>query len=114
MKVKYVIKEGNSTHYMRLFLLFFLFHFFVIQPIINSFHPEMALRVLTVQNIEENEEEEDLAQNRIVEEELLNTKHGFSWFIEFEQLITKFDFSGFNSLLYACAKEEVNTPPPEA
>lgn len=114
MRLAHCIKKENSTQQLRLFLLFFLVHFFMVQPIVNSFYPELARRVLTVQNIEENEEEEDLAQNRILEEELLHNKHTFCWFIEFDQPVTKLNFSGFNSQLYACAKEEVHTPPPEA
>lgn len=108
------IPNELSLQRLRLALLIILVHFFLIQPIINSFYPEFAERALFGQNLEENEDKDDLGTNRVLEEELLHSKKSFYCFGLFDQPVIKQGFTVYDDNIYSCSKAEVNTPPPES
>lgn len=98
---------------LRTFLLLFLFHFFMVQPVINVFYPKLAERVLKVQSLEENEEEEESNVSRLLEEEVL---HSLRFFYSFVQAIIMSDnpsLTPYINKFYSWTLAEVNTPPPE-
>lgn len=99
---------------VRGFLLVFIFHFFVIQPIINAFNPELATRIVSIQNFEENEEEEDTCSNRLIEEEILHSIRFFYSFQQGIQIAEAIIYEPYSYQIHSCATADVHTPPPEA
>lgn len=113
MKVNWNLHERQLRN-VRVFLLVFIFHFFVIQPIINAFNPELATRIVSIQNFEENEEEEDTSTNRLIEEEIF---HCIRFFHSYQQCILIAEtiiYEPYSYRIHSCASADVHTPPPEA
>ncbi len=107
-------KRKKRVHVLRSFLLLFIFHFFIIQPLINAFYPEIAERLITIQSLEENEEEEgESSWNRFIEEEILHSMRVFYYFESNKLSAITTIYVPFTKLLYACSIAEVHTPPPE-
>ena len=113
MRQNWNLREKKKVPYVRSFLLGLTFHFFVIQPIINAFNPELATRILSFQNFEENEEEEDTSSNRLIEEEILHSIRFFSSFQRCIQIAEAIIYEPYLYQIHSCAAADVHTPPPE-
>ncbi len=98
---------------VRLFLLFFVLHFFILQPILNTCFPELAERVLSSVDLEECEKE-DLPDRTIGEEEIMHASRPFFSFDQTVVALRKSNFVHYFYQRYFCVKADVHTPPPES